>query len=117
MTPFSQVVKIWFRGTISLGEIHGPWNFLLQHQSYVHPKFVLENDKASLMGCDQEKAWFCISDKNVFETSKAPFLHFAQLLWAQKLVIMPWSSVYRLGDAVGDPKGKTVTFLDTLGKH
>ena len=66
----AQVVSIMGRGAYSLIINHQLHNFVWRHESYVHPKHVLEYDNITLMGVTQTHAFFCVSEQNfdIYET-------------------------------------------------
>ena len=102
----AQLVSIWGRGAFSFVARHYPENYWYFHKAYVHPEEILRNEKATLQGVTNTHAFFCISrqDKDVYDTSLAPFVFLIQFFEAQELYILPLKSMYRLADELGDPK-------------
>ncbi len=58
----AQIATIAGRGAHSFVQINQPYNFLLMHNEYVHPRYVLQNKNVTLMGITPTHAFFCISD-------------------------------------------------------
>lgn len=118
----TQVVNILFRSCFSIVDVHTLKNFLYRHVKYVNPKYILEHDNITLMGCDDKWAWFCVTDpsnpdQDILDNAKAPFMFVFQLLWSQQLVIIPLNTLFKLGEEVGDPNDKVVTVVDMTGER
>ena len=61
----AHIMNIYSRATISFFGNHDETNFICLHDQYVHPNYILENDHVMLMGVDDKRAYFCISDEKV----------------------------------------------------
>ena len=99
------ILKIYGRGTISLFGNHDETNFLYLHDKYVHPNYILEHENVSLMGVDDKRAYFCVSNKDVdpFDSSTGPFLWANTFIAAEKLLILDIAHFHRLAECRGDP--------------
>ena len=58
----AQISKVLGRGASSIFMITARKNYLLKHQSYVHPNYILGRDNITLMGVNKEEAIFCVTD-------------------------------------------------------
>ena len=76
----AQVVDVWFCANWSFAFKHTPDNYLYTHNRYVHPDYILKNDKVTLQGVTETHAYFCVSDddKDVYDTKSFPFLFISQ---------------------------------------
>jgi hypothetical protein len=61
----AQLATIWGRGAYTIVENHQPNHFLLRHERYVHPNYILEHDNITLHGVTPTQAFFCVSDPSV----------------------------------------------------
>ena len=65
----AQIATIVGRGSYSLSGQRALHNFLLWHDEYVHPNYVLEHDNVTLYGYSKTHAYFCISSPEVSVTN------------------------------------------------
>ena len=111
----AQIVDILFRGDFSLVNVRRLRNFFFRHNRYVHPNYVLEHDNVTFYGFSQHHAYFCISNVDVEETKKFPFLFMSQFTESQQLIIMPIKHFHRLASEVGiDTSTKVVNIHMTV---
>jgi hypothetical protein len=92
----------------------GPENFLLTHDAWVDPEYVL-SDTVTLYYMTKDEAVFveCPADVIVSSSTSAPFLRQAQFQKAQNVLIMPLSVFHKLAEKIGDPKGQIVFISNT----
>ena len=113
-----QLVQILMRGAYAETYTHTPDNFVYRHLQYVSPRYIVENDKATLHGLTKTHCFFCITtnpEVDVVDTRISPFMFALQFLMAEKHLIVPHDVMYKLADEIGDPK-VPVTFLDMTGR-
>ena len=72
------------------------------------------------MGCSPTHVWFSVTDpnkpeENLLVNTGIPFLFIGQLLFSQKLIIMPHESFHKLAQELGDPNDRTITFVGMSG--
>ena len=101
----AHIMNIYSRGTINLFGNHDETNFLCLHDRYVHPNYILEHDNVMLMGVDDKRAYFCISDETIdpCHSSTGPFLWANTFIAARKIVILDINHFHRLAEIRGDP--------------
>ena len=58
----AQVVNLLGRGLYSPLQPYQLHNFVWQHEKYVHPSYVLDQDNITLMGVTPSHVFFCVSD-------------------------------------------------------
>ena len=87
----AHVVDVWFCANWSTVFRHSPNNFLFTHNSYIHPREILKDDKITLQGVTETHAYFTVSrpHKDVYDTNFCPFVFVAQLFEAQQLILLP----------------------------
>lgn len=112
----AQVVRLLGRGAYCFAGKHDLDNFFWKHESYVHPRFILEEKRVTLQGITPKSAFFCVTDVDVYETSKAPFAFLLQFLMAKKLVILPLESLHMLAEEVGDPRADRLLFVGNTAR-
>ncbi len=61
----ARVATILGRGALSLDNRIDERNYILLHRDYVHPRFVLENDRATLQAVTLAHAIFCVTAPGV----------------------------------------------------
>ena len=114
----AQLVSVLMRGIYADTYTVSPNNFVFKHIKYVDPKWILKNDKATIMGATKTHYFFCVTvdpKLDAVDTTVSPFMFALQFLYAQQLLIVPHATMHRLTDELGDPKAK-VTFLDMTGR-
>ncbi|KAF6033323.1 hypothetical protein EB796_008369 [Bugula neritina] len=110
----AQLLRVWIKCTGRIVNVNLRHHFLSTHVRFVHPTYALQKH-ITLMTVTDTEAIFSISDKNenVFNVRKWPFLFLAQLPTAKYLLIMPISSMIKLGEELGDPKAKVIWIYHT----
>ena len=112
-----QRLSVWGRHKLDLVlQPSGPDNFLLVHDAWVDPEYVLD-DSVSLYYITKDEAVFVQCPPGVIVSSSVsgPFLRQAQYQNAQKVLIMPIHVFHKLADKVGDPTG-TLVFISNTGR-
>jgi len=61
-------VKLRYGYAVAPGLEDGLANWIYTHESYVHPKLVLEDDDIAIMGMDESFIWFSITPSHVKQT-------------------------------------------------
>jgi hypothetical protein len=61
----AQLATVWGCGAYTIVQNHQLNHFLLRHECYVHPNYVLEHDNITLHGITPTHAFFCVSEPNV----------------------------------------------------
>ncbi len=81
-------------------------NFLLVHEEYVEPEYVLKHRNIMLMAVEKDYALFSVfgPHDDIFESEKHPNLCRALYMHATKLVVVPIRSFHKMADELGDPK-------------
>ncbi len=80
-------------------------DFLLLHDRYVEPGYVLLNRHVTLFTVDGDEVLFCVTDPavDVCDVSAFPFLFCAQFEMAERLAIMSAEDFHEMADGLGDP--------------
>jgi len=101
----AHIIRIYGRGTINLFGNHNETNFLYLHDKYVHPSYILEHDNVILMGVDEKRAYFCVSNEGVdpYHSSTGPFLWANTFIAAEKLLVLDIDHFHRLAEHRGNP--------------
>ena len=101
----AHVLKVVTRGTLSLAAQHDKTNFLYLHDSYIHPRYVLENENVILRNVTRDSAIFLVSDKNIsaYDNKIGPFSFANTFVTAKLMVILPLKHFHRLAEDMGDP--------------
>ena len=55
------MVNLWGRGNYYFLYRHNLQHFGWRHVKYVHPRHILENDDATLMGVNETHSFFCVT--------------------------------------------------------
>lgn len=110
----AQLLKVWFRSTGRRININLQHHFLSTHVRFVHPEYALQAH-VTLMSVSDKEAIFSISaaTDNVFDVKKWPLVNLGLLHSAKYLLVMPLSSLIKLGEDLGDPKVKVVWLYNT----
>ncbi len=96
-----QILRILHRASYHEFALDTLKNFIYTHEAYVNPKIAIQNGgKITLMGFDSTHAIFVISDQDLENGRKFPFLVLAQSRNAQKLLIMPIWAFLRLSNEI-----------------
>ena len=112
----AHVLKIVARGTINLACHHDESNFIYLHDSFTHPKYILENKNVYLKTITKEKAIFFVSDKsvNAYDAKYGPFSFGNIFINAKYLIVLPIDSFNRLAEEAGDPITKHGTKITII---
>ena len=104
----AHVLKIVARGTINLAGHHDESNFIYLHDSFTHPKYILENKNVYLKTITKEKVIFFVSDRdvNAYDAKNGPFSFGNIFINAKYLIVLPIDSFNRLAEEAGDPIAK-----------
>ena len=104
----AHVLKIVARGTINLACHHDESNFIYIHDSFTHPKYILENKNVYLKTITKEKVIFFVSDRdvNAYDAKNGPFSFGNIFINAKYLIVLPIDSFNRLAEEAGDPIAK-----------
>ncbi len=94
-------------------------NFIVVHERYVHPEFVLNKSNVTPMGHTSDgRAFFAVTDPKIHVYGPGPgstFSNLTQYTRATHLVFMPRKSYNRLADSVGDPNAQ-VTLIHMIAR-
>ena len=101
----AHVVNVVTRAACSLAHHKNERNFLFYHDSYVHPKYILNNDNVNLYEVFEDRVIFTVSDKDVAvsDSKNGPFYWGNCFIAAEKLIILPMKHFHRLAEESGDP--------------
>lgn len=108
-----QVVKILARAQYEFSNIHGLDNFLYRHESYQKPEMVLEHSNIAFFGMRDDKAFFCWSDVDPYDTERIPFFTHTMIFTAKKLLILSLDDLVSLANRIGDPSVPVAVFQMT----
>lgn len=105
----AQLLKVWSRGHAKIAIIHYRRHFIATHSEFVHPETALQ-PHITLMTVTDKEAIFCVADENdnLFDVRKYPFLFDALYNKARYLLVMPISSLLRLGEGLSRPSSKVI---------
>lgn len=92
--------------------------FLLAHNRFESPSYIIDNDHVTLLTLTQTHAVFTEGrDRNiqVWRTQYGAFLKLAQIPNCCRLLFVPLGAFHRLSETVGDPDA-TLVFLHSTGR-
>ena len=117
----AHVLKVVSRGAIMYDVNHDETNFLYLHHSYVHPNYILKHENAILLTVKNDRAIFCVSDKDVsaYSSKTGPFVNPNLFISATKLIVLPIEHFHRLAKDRGDPFEKDdirITIIHMTGR-
>lgn len=94
----------------------GPDNFLLMHNSWKDPDFILD-DTVTLYYVTATEAVFvqCPPEVNPASSNYSPFLRIAQFRHATQVLVMPINVFHKLAEEVGEPKGR-ILFVSNVAR-
>ncbi|KAF6033324.1 hypothetical protein EB796_008370 [Bugula neritina] len=110
----AQLLRVWKNSIGRIININLRHHFLSTHMRFVHPTYALQKH-ITLMTVTDKEAIFSIHDpdEDVLDVRKYPFLSLAQPTKTNYLLIMPISSMIKLGEELGDPKAKVIWIYHT----
>ncbi|KAF6019417.1 hypothetical protein EB796_022264 [Bugula neritina] len=110
----AQLLKVWFHSSGRLLNFSLRHHFLSTHVNFVHPNYALQKH-ITLMTVTDKEAIFSIQGEcdDVLNVRKWPFLNVGHPTTAKHLLIMPISSMIKLGEELGDPKAKVIWIYHT----
>ncbi|KAF6033515.1 hypothetical protein EB796_008177 [Bugula neritina] len=110
----AQLLRVWFRSSGRAINVNLRHHFLSTHVRFVHPTYALQKN-ITLMTVTDTEAIFSISDENedIYDVRKWIFVAASQSVTTKYLLIMPISSMVKLGEELGDPKTKVIWIYHT----
>ncbi|KAF6033514.1 hypothetical protein EB796_008176 [Bugula neritina] len=110
----AQFLRVWIKSTGKIINVNLRHHFLSTHVRFVHPTYALQKH-VTLMTVTDKEAIFSVTNESedVLNVRNWPFLFLAQLPTAKYLLIMPISSMIKLGEELGDPKAKVIWIYHT----
>ena len=92
-------------------------SFILKHHHYGNPQEILQDDHITIQGATSTHAWFCVSDEDVYDTKKYPFVFSSQFYTSKQFVIVTHETLHKLADDLSfDDDKRNLIVIDNTAR-